>query len=75
MNIGQNILNLFVDNAGPLALVGVGCGAIYLLYKRKVSEFIGLLVCAVLAFGFVYSPATVKDFFVGIFNRIITGIS
>lgn len=75
MNVGENILNLVVDNAGPLVIVGLICGSIYFLYKRKVSEFIGLLACALLAFGFVYSPATVKEFFVGIFNRIITGVS
>lgn len=73
MTFGQNLFDLFVDNAQPIVLAGLGIGGIYLLYKRKLAEFIGLMVVGLIAVGFVYNPMGAKDALLNVFNQVVTG--
>lgn len=71
MNFGQNLYDLFINNAQPIVLVGFGVGGIYLLYKRKLTEFVVLLAVAIVAVGFVFNPTGAKDVLLKIFNGVV----
>lgn len=72
MSFGQNFYNLFMNNAQPIVLVGLGAGAIYLLYKRKLAEFVAFVVVGLIAVGFVFNPTGVKDVLLKIFDQVVT---
>lgn len=70
MNIGQNLLDLVISNAGPLVIVALIIGALVLLFKHKITEFVGLLVLGIIAIGFIYNPWGIKDVLLNIFNTV-----
>lgn len=71
INIGQNFMNLVVDNAGPIAMTLLIIGGLYCLAKRKLAEAFGLLAMAIIAFVLIYNPVGVKDVLVNIGNQIM----
>ena len=71
MNIGQNILDLFSQNAQPLVIVAIIAIGLYLAFKREFSKLIGFGIIAVIAILLVFNPTGVKDLFLKLGNTII----
>lgn len=69
MNFGQNIYAWFQTNLQPLVLAGLlGCG-IYFFVERKFTKIVGLIVIGIIAVGFVFATADVKDIFLKLFRQ------
>ncbi len=68
MNFGQNLYNFGLSNMQPIVLLGLAIIGVYLIYKRKFTELVGFVVVALLAVGFVFNTAGVKDIFLNLFN-------
>lgn len=71
MGFGQAILDMVIDSAGPLVIAGLIIAAVYMVYKRKLTELIGVVFLGMIALGVIYNPTGVKDVMVRIFNAII----
>ncbi|MCO8288894.1 hypothetical protein [Tetragenococcus halophilus] len=71
MNFGQNLYQLFLDNAQSLVLVAIMIIGLFLAFKREFSKLIGFLIIALIAVGLVFNASGVKDVMLEIFNRII----
>ncbi|GEQ49664.1 hypothetical protein [Tetragenococcus koreensis] len=71
MNFGQNLYQLFLDNAQSLVLVAIVIIGLFLAFKREFSKLIGFLIIALVAVGLVFNASGVKDVMLEVFNRII----
>lgn len=71
MNIGQNIFNIVVEMAGPLLLVAMIIVGIYFAFKREFSKLIGVALVMVVAILLVFNTEGVKDFLLGIGNKVL----
>lgn len=71
VNIGQNFMNLVVDNAGPIAMTLLIIGALYCMAKRKLAETFGLVILAIVVFVLIYNPEGVKDVLLDIGNQVM----
>lgn len=74
MNFGQNALTWFQSNAQPIVLIAIIAFGIYFALKRELTKLLGALLIFVLAVGFVYDPAGVKEILLSLFKKIFGAV-
>lgn len=70
MNFGQNLYNWLVVNAQGLGLVAIVVVGVIFGIKREFTKLAVTLVVLVLAIGFVFNAAGVKDLLLNFFNTV-----
>lgn len=71
MNFGQNLYDWFLENAQPIVLLGIAIVALVLLFKRKFTELLAVVVIAIIAVGFVFNTSGTKDAMLDVYNKVI----
>lgn len=71
MDFGQNLYDWFLGNAQPIVLLGIVVVAVILLFKRKFTELLAVVVIAVIAVGFVFNTSGTKDAMLDVYNKVI----
>lgn len=71
MNFGQNLYDWFLENAQPIVLLGIAIVALVLLFKRKFTELLAVVVIAIIAVGFVFNASGTKDAMLDVYNKVI----
>lgn len=71
MDFGQNLYDWFLGNAQPIVLLGIVIVAVILLFKRKFTELLAVVVIAIIAVGFVFNTSGTKDAMLGIYNKVV----
>lgn len=71
MDFGQNLYDWFLGNAQPIVLLGIVIVAVILLFKRKFTELLAVVVIAIIAVGFVFNTSGTKDAMLDVYNKVI----
>ena len=71
MDFGQNLYDWFLGNAQPIVLLGIVVVAVILLFKRKFTELLAVVVVAIIAVGFVFNTSGTKDAMLDVYNKVI----
>lgn len=71
MDFGQNLYDWFLGNAQPIVLLGIVVVAVILLFKRKFTELLAVVVIAIIAVGFVFNTSGTKDAMLDVYNKVI----
>lgn len=70
MNFGQGLYTWLLGNAQPLVLVGLLILGVFFAIKREFTKAIGSLIALIIAIGFVYDTAGVKDLLLSLFKKV-----
>ena len=70
MDFGQNIFSIIQVNVGYLFLAVLVLLALYFLFKREISKFVGFIVAALFSSGFIFVPDIARDILVNLFKKI-----
>ena len=71
MDFGQNLYDWFLGNAQPIVLLGIVVVAVILLFKRKFTELLAVVVIAIIAVGLVFNTSGTKDAMLDVYNKVI----
>ena len=71
MDFGQNLYDWFLGNEQPIVLLGIVIVAVILLFKRKFTELLAVVVIAIIAVGFVFNTSGTKDAMLDVYNKVI----
>lgn len=72
MNFGLNFYNWLVSNAQGLALAAIAAVGLYFAVKREFTKLLGTAVVLIIAIGFVFNAAGVKDILLNLFNTVFS---
>ncbi len=70
MNFGLNLYNWFLTNAQSLVLLGIVVVGVFFAIKREFTKLLGTGAVLILAIGFVFNAAGVKDLLLQLFNTV-----
>lgn len=71
MNFGQNIHNLFMENAQPIVLLALAAIGLILIFKRETSKLLGFIIVAIVAVALVFNATGFSEVLLKLGNRII----
>ena len=71
MGWGQNLYNAISADLGFIVLIAIMAVGVYFAVKREFTKLIGVAIVLVISVGFVFTPESVKDVMLRLFNKVI----